>query len=103
MKFIGKTDDERAKAMVAFFKEYNISIKIPCLLAYGEGSIYSDVSAVSTAIESEIEGIKDYFTKHTYTFEGIEPEILFLVFPIKDLEKLRGKEGFYAGLHQPTA
>lgn len=98
-----KSEEERARALIEFFKENNISIKIPCLLAYGEGSVYTDISSVSIAIKKQIKGIKNYFNKNLYTFDGFEPEILFLVFPIKDLDKLRGEEGFYAGLRRPTS
>lgn len=95
-----KDDDTiRAKALIKCFKDNNIRIVIPCLLAYGEGTVYSDVSAVYTSVMSEVEEIKEYYNKKNYTFNGFVTEILFYVFPIRDIERLRNKEtGFYAGL-----
>lgn len=100
---IEKSDQERASALIELFKENSISVKIPCLLAYGEGSVYTDISMISIAIEREITEIKNYYSRSAYRFNGFKPEILFLVFPIKDLDKLRGEEGFYAGLYRPTS
>ena len=33
-----------------------------------------------------------------FEFEGIKPKLIFYIFPIEDIEALRGDEGFYAGL-----
>ena len=39
------------------------------------------------------------YKKYTYIFEGLDPEIVFYVFPIESITRLRDKEkGFYAGL-----
>lgn len=89
----------RLKQLLDYFEAANIKIKIPCLLAYGEESVYKDTSQLFQMIEKETETIRDYFSKHIYTFAGFSPEIVFYVFPIENIERLRDKEkGFYAGL-----
>ncbi len=92
-------DASRADKLLAYFKKHDIRIKIPCLLAYGEGSVYQDGSQVYQKIQDEVESIQKYYQGHAYHFEEIVPEIVFCVFPIESLERLRDKEkGFYAGL-----
>ena len=89
----------RGKKLLDYFKSAGIRIKIPCLLAYGEETVYKDAGALYQMIEQETIGIRDYFNKHTYAFHGFSPEIVFYVFPIESIERLRDKEtGFYAGL-----
>lgn len=91
---------QRSDALLRCFRNKNIKIKIPCLLAYGEGLVYENPAAVFTMIEQETESIQKYYLSHKYEFEGFNPEILFYIFPIQDLERIRNKEtGFYAGLH----
>ena len=34
----------------------------------------------------------------SFDFEGIDPTLIFIIFPIEDIDALRGDEGFYAGL-----
>ncbi len=92
--------EQRADALMRCFRENNISIRIPCLLAYGEGLVYENPAAVFTMIEQETESIQKYYLSHKYEFEGFSPEILFYIFPIQDLGRIRNREtGFYAGLH----
>lgn len=69
------------------------------MLAYGESSVYSDAKDVFNKIQIEVESIRQYYAKHSYSFGLIAPEIIFYVFPIESVERLRDKErGFYAGL-----
>ena len=90
----------RGQKLLDYFKSAGIRIKIPCLLAYGEESVYKDAGTLYHMIEQETIGIRDYFNKHIYVFQGFSPEIVFYVFPIKSIERLRDKEtGFYAGLY----
>ena len=92
-------DNMRAVKLLEYFKNENIKIKIPCLLAYGEEFVYKDPSTVFEMIENETDSIRKYFSNHQYTFSGFSPEIIFYVFPIESIERLRDKEkGFYAGL-----
>ena len=89
----------RGKKLLDYFKSESIRIKIPCLLAYGEESVYKDAGALYQMIDRETGSIRDYFNAHTYAFQGFSPEIVFYVFPIESIERLRDKEtGFYAGL-----
>lgn len=89
----------RGQKLIDYFKSAGINIKIPCLLAYGEDTVYKDVSTLYQMIEKETTSIRDYFNSHTYAFQGFSPEIVFYVFPIESIERLRDKEtGFYAGL-----
>lgn len=89
----------RGKKLLDYFKSEGIRIKIPCLLAYGEETVYKDARALCQMIDRETDSIRDYFNAHTYAFQGFSPEIVFYVFPIESIERLRDKEaGFYAGL-----
>lgn len=91
---------QRADTLLRCFRDNNIKIRIPCLLAYGEGLVYENPAAVFTMIEQETESIQKYYLSHKYEFEGFTPEILFYIFPIQDLDRVRNKEtGFYAGLY----
>lgn len=92
-------DNSRSDSLIEYFKKRHINIKIPCLLAYGENSVYSDIKTIYHKIESEVNSIKQYYSKHTYKFDGFAPEIIFYIFPIESIERLRDKRfGFYAGL-----
>lgn len=89
----------RASALLRCFEENNIKIKIPCLLAYEQADVYADLSCVYQKIDEELADIQKYFSKTLYDFNGFTPKILFYIFPIKCLEKLRdNKGGFYDGL-----
>ena len=90
----------RANKLLQCFRDNNVKIRIPCLLAYGQGLVYENPAAVFAMIEKETESIQEYYLSHKYEFDGFEPEILFYIFPIQDIARVRSKEtGFYAGLH----
>lgn len=94
-------DDEtvRAQQLIDWLNKLGILIKIPCLLAYEKNGIYQDASKLYERVMSEAEDMKKYFNSHSYSFTGFLPEIIFYVFPIESIERLRDKEkGFYAGL-----
>ena len=89
----------RAKKLIECFITEKIKIKIPCLLAYGKSEVYGDVSELYAKVISEAETVRDYYKRHTYVFDGFSPEIVFYIFPIESIDRLRDKEkGFYAGL-----
>lgn len=90
-------DNNRAEQLIHFLKEQNIDICIPCLLAYDKADMYADITKIERKMKSEIEWAKRIFDKY-FKFEGIEPKLIFIIFPIDDIEALRGDEGFYAGL-----
>lgn len=94
-----ENDNSRAEALIDYFQKEHIKIKIPCLLAYGEDTVYRDAGQVYGRIQLEVDSIKKYYSKYAYSFNRILPEIVFCVFPIESIERLRDKEsGFYAGL-----
>lgn len=94
-----ENDETRAKKLIDFFCEQNIKIKIPCLLAYENDTLYKNSKKLHEMINLEVESIRAYFYKKTYKFSGFSPEIIFYVFPIESIVRLRDKEiGFYAGL-----
>lgn len=96
---IDNDDSHRIAALIEYFQKSNIKIRIPCLLAYGENSVYSDAKDVFNKIQIEVESIRQYYAKRSYSFGYIAPEIIFYVFPIESVERLRDKDrGFYAGL-----
>lgn len=96
---IHESDENRAKALIRYFIDNNITINIPCLMAYGEGSVYADIPGVAQGIDEEMKQIRKFFTANSYIFDGFTPNIIFIVFPLKDLDKLRSDGGFYNGLH----
>ena len=95
---IEKDDSERAKAFLEYVIENNITINIPCLLAYEKDTVYRSVENLEKQIKNEVEAVNKYFHKHRYFFKGFKPNLMFFVFPIEDVEGLRGDEGFYEGL-----
>lgn len=92
-------EQERARKLLCYFRDNNITIKIPCLLAYGQETVYKDAAFLQDKIFDEVEAIREYFKKYTCLFKGFAPEIVLYIFPIESIERLRNKEtGFYAGL-----
>ena len=89
----------RVSALFDYLDSEKIKICIPCLLAYEENKVYSDPGQIYNRIQSEVDSIKKYYLANRYSFERITPEIVFCIFPIESIERLRDKEhGFYAGL-----
>ena len=96
---IDDDDTTRAQALIDLLNDHRITVKIPCLLAYDESSVYGECTRLYERVQAEVERIKDYFNRHTYSFVGFSPEMVFCVFPIENTDRLRDKEnGFYAGL-----
>ncbi len=89
----------RAQQLINLLNMLGIQIKIPCLLAYEGNGIYQDPLKLYGRVMSETEDLKSFFNGRPYSFTGFSPEIIFYVFPIESIERLRDKEkGFYAGL-----
>lgn len=94
-----ENEEKRALALLECFNKYNITINIPCLVAYEENSVYCDASFISQKMENELKEMQQYFSQNVYSFEGFKPQIILYIFPLKDLTKLRDdKGGFYRGL-----
>jgi hypothetical protein len=90
---------ERENLLLDRFKKNDISINIPCLLAYDESRVYSDPLKLKEEVSNEVENMRKYFSNKRYEFEGFNPNIIFFVFPIKNIDELRdNKRGFYSGL-----
>lgn len=99
IKTMNNDNNVRRQELINFFNDNDIVIKIPCLLAYDQEDVYESVTSIYNKIKNEVASIKRYFNKQTYKFKGFNPEIVFYVFPIKDIKRLKDKEhGFYAGL-----
>lgn len=93
-------DESRADKLLKYFSENDIRIKIPCLLAYDNQDVYCEAASLYTKIIDEVESIKKYYCSRSYAFSGFSPEIVFYIFPIQSIARLRNKEtGFYAGLY----
>ena len=89
----------RAHQLIDLLNKLGIKVRIPCLLAYEEESVYRDAAGLYERAMAEVEDVKTYFNSRHYPFAGFSPEIVFYVFPIVSVERLRDKEkGFYAGL-----
>jgi hypothetical protein len=99
MMNINSDNETRINSLIQCFKDNNIKIKMPCLLAFEEKQVYANPKELFSKIKKETEGIIKYYKSKNYSFSGFEPNLTFYVFPIEDLKRLRDKEkGFYAGL-----
>lgn len=99
IKTMNADADKRASELIKLFNDNEISIKIPCLLAYDKSDVYYSEQTLTENIMNEVNSIKGYFDAQIYKFNGFKPEIVFYIFPIEDVSRLRNKEtGFYAGL-----
>lgn len=100
LNMINALEDEskRAIELLKCFLDNGIQINIPCLLAYDKNSVYKDINNLQKEIEKETKWAKNNFNK-IFNFQSITPKLLFFIFPLEDIEKLRGDDGFYAGLH----
>lgn len=99
IRTLGADESDRAQQLIDLLNELGIRIKIPCLLAYEENGIYQDAAKLYERVMAEVDELKEYFNNHPYSFAGFSPEIIFYVFPIESVDRLRDEEkGFYAGL-----
>lgn len=96
-----KPDAMRQVALTKCFNDNHITVYVPCLLAYGAECVYKNPPEIYAHIERECSEMQSYFLSHKYTFSGFTPRILFYIFPIEDIARIRDKEGgFYAGLRK---
>lgn len=85
------TDDIniRNDKICEYIKDNNIEIEIPCLLLYGNNSIYNSVNDISINLEKEVELVKKYFDNLSFNICDFNFRICFYVFPTKSIEELR--------------
>lgn len=99
MRAVDEDEAIRAQKLIDLLNQLKIQIKIPCLLAYEANRVYQDAAKLYERVMSEVEDMKVFFNSQPYSFTGFAPEIIFYVFPIESIDRLRDKEhGFYAGL-----
>ena len=83
------SDNEKKQALFDLIKANQIKIKIPCLLVY-TADIYYDESTLTSKIEEDVnQAISDFEKSNYLVAKELDHEILFCVFPIKDIKKLR--------------
>ncbi len=81
----------KVKKLFSLLKEKNIKIKIPCLIAYTK-DIYNNPIKLTEMMQSEINSIINYMDTTTYPIEvNLEWELLFWIFPIKDVSYIRNE------------
>lgn len=79
----------KVNKLFSFLDCKNIKIKIPCLIAYTK-DIYGDLAKLKEMIEKEVDSIVDYVDTTMYPIElNLDWELLFWIFPIKDVSYLR--------------
>ena len=83
------SDDMKAQEVFNIFNKHNVTVKIPCLLAYSK-DIYSDPSLLLYEVNRCAEQMEAYFDSLSYTIGiSIPYAIVFYVFPIKDISYVR--------------
>ena len=99
LRTIDDNETVRAQQLIELLNKLNTRIKIPCLLAYEEREVYQEATKLYERVIAEVENMRAYFNRYPCAFVGFTPEIIFYVFPIESIDRLRDKEkGFYAGL-----
>ena len=53
--------------------------------------MYADIVNLESQVKKEMEWAKRIFDKH-FSLAGIKPELYFIIFPIDDLDALRGEQ-----------
>lgn len=77
---------EQTTKILQFFKQEKINIRIPCLLMSNE-SDYDDSCKLIDTIKNKIhDTFKDFKVDNS---DNLDLEILLLVFPLRDLQKIR--------------
>lgn len=81
--------ETKVNKLFGFLKEQNIKIKIPCLLAYTK-DIYKDSNKLKSKLEKEIQQIIKSVDTQFFNIElGFEWEVIFWIFPVKDIDYIR--------------
>lgn len=90
----------RAEKLINTFRKFNITICIPCLLAYPKSSIYSNDLLLQEKLYNEVDFIESIFETKTVKNHGVNTKILFYIFPLESIDLIRSnkKGGLYEGL-----
>lgn len=85
------TKAQKVDNLFAILSNHNVSIKIPCLIAYTK-DIYSDPTLLKQRIEECVSQICSYLDTETYSIGLRLPyDIVFYIFPIKDVSYIRNR------------
>jgi len=85
----GLTKKEKTDNLYKLLRQYNIHIRIPCLLAYTK-NIYDDMNLLPKEIKKITEAISKYYDSEKYSINiGLPYNLIFYVFPIKDVTYIR--------------
>ena len=96
---MGKTStSERAQALIKLMEDTNVSLKIPCLLAYEYADLYEKPELLYQRLCEEIDSLSSFYSEKNYESLVLHPEIVFYIFPIISLDEIRSEKGFYDGL-----
>lgn len=86
----GESDDNKKAALKTFLLKNNYRLIVPCLIAYEQAEIYDDLDA---KIAGEIQDIAAKLDSSDAAIDFCEYEIVFMVFPLKDINALRTAMG----------
>lgn len=79
------------KKLYELLQSKNVEIKIPCLLAYSNDTVYNSKD-LQSAINSVVTDIQKYYEKQTFNIAIKLPyDIRFYIFPIKNVSYIRQK------------
>ncbi|PPK76813.1 uncharacterized protein DUF1837 [Lacrimispora xylanisolvens] len=85
------SSEKKINELVNYLNLNNVKIKIPCLIAYTK-DIYANEEKLKEHIISEVEEIRKKFDDELFSIEVELPyEVVFYIFPIKDVNYLRKK------------
>ncbi|MHA6530957.1 Hachiman antiphage defense system protein HamA [Paenibacillus sp. BAC0078] len=83
------SDDQKKQTLINYLKKQEVKVKIPCLLAF-TSSIYKESSELSNKIEQELRSFIDEIDTSDFLIANeIEHELMFIIFPLEDINKLR--------------
>ena len=68
-----------------YFVDQNITIRVPCMIIADEAE-YSDKDELLNCIKNKCH---EAFDGYTYDYDGLNVEVLLLVFPVRNLEAIR--------------
>lgn len=86
----GLEQDERAEKLEDFFVAEEITLVLPCVMAFGRENIYDDPSQINSKLQDEITyAISKFDSKFANLFARVPYKIQIWIIPIRDLTKLR--------------